>query len=824
MKSIFLFLLLFITISARSQLQKNTGDIFLRQNTDTNISSCDKCNFYTIVLKSGTPDSIIKRISLIAIRKIEDRIYIVDSGEFSKSSFANKNYDKHFLKNNNWKLSPVAMELKNNSAKKVNNYRFTIAVRDTKFISNITDIDPGIQKQILIFPSQQLLSVFSSYKKIEKLFLDRDEVISIDVNLKSPKEELAFQGFDLSANKINTVHGNYPAMNGAGQHVSIKENFYDTTDVDLHGRLENSPLASKIITNHANFIATIIAGAGNSIYYAKGAAWGASISSSSFELVLPDADSYYKHYNITVQNHSYGTDIDNTYGINAVAFDKSANNDPDLLHVFSSGNSGTSASAAGVYSGITGFANLTGNFKMAKNVMLVGAVDSFGNAEPLSSKGPAYDGRIKPEIVAFQKNGTSESAALVSGTALLLQQYYKSRNNISLPSALAKAIIINTADDINTPGPDYATGFGNLNAIKAMDLITGNTILSGVAVQGRTQIFPLSIPPNIARLKVTLTWNDTAASAFAPAALINDLDLSVVNISTGFSWKPWVLSSYPNKDSLNALPVRKRDSLNNEEQVTIDNPLQGNYQVRVNGFSLAAGPQKYFAVYTMDTANIFRWYRPVKGDFLEGGKSGLLRWENTYSQNGNIEFSYASTNSWNPVASNVDLNKRFFEWITPDTIAPVIFRMKIGSTFIYSDTFLITKLLSPKAGYVCDDKILVYWEKLPDISKYLVYILGDKYMEPYQQVSDTSIVINRNVLLNNYIAVSPILNSGIIAPKSYAFDYTLQGAGCYINAFLADGNNNTANLTLSLGTTLGVDSISFEKLSGGGFVTIYGIK
>ncbi len=281
----------------------------------------------------------------------------------------------------------------------------------------------------------------------------------------------------------------YPLINGAGKSVSVKEQFYDTTDIDLKGRLLVSPFASATITNHANFIATLIAGGGNSVYYAKGAAWGANISSSSFENVLPDPNSYYAVNNITVQNHSYGSAIDNNYGLNAVAFDKSAHDNPGLLHVFSAGNSGSSTSTLGMYSGIEGFANLTGNYKMAKNIILVGAVDSFEKVAPLSSRGPAYDGRLKPEVVAFEKNGTSESAAIVSGAVLLLQQYYKQINESILPSALAKAILINTADDINTLGPDYSTGFGNMNAAKAMNVIRDNTIFTGSVTKGNAQQF-----------------------------------------------------------------------------------------------------------------------------------------------------------------------------------------------------------------------------------------------------------------------------------------------------------------------------------------------
>ena len=61
-------------------------------------------------------------------------------------------------------------------------------------------------------------------------------------------------------------------------------------------------------------MATIIAGGGNSVWYAKGVAWGANVSSSSFANLLPDPAEYYLKQNISVQNHSYGTIIDNNYG------------------------------------------------------------------------------------------------------------------------------------------------------------------------------------------------------------------------------------------------------------------------------------------------------------------------------------------------------------------------------------------------------------------------------------------------------------------------------------------------------------------------------
>src|SRR5690606_973617 len=127
---------------------------------------------------------------------------------------------------------------------------------------------------------------------------------------------------------------------------------------------------------HATVITTLIAGGGHSSYKGKGVAFKADYTSSDFTGVLPDADDIYRSNDIRVQNHSYGAALQPWYGINARAFDLSANSNPSLLHVFSSGNSGTIIPGEGVYAGINGYSNLTGNMKMAKNTLLVGAIDS----------------------------------------------------------------------------------------------------------------------------------------------------------------------------------------------------------------------------------------------------------------------------------------------------------------------------------------------------------------------------------------------------------------------------------------------------------------
>ncbi|HEX6426636.1 MAG TPA: S8 family serine peptidase, partial [Niastella sp.] len=399
---------------------------------------------------------------------------------------------------------------------------------------------------------------------IDSLILKLPFVRFVDVP-RQPHEELAIGSFDNSLNTINLVHNQFPQLTGNNLVVSIKENKPDTADIDFKGRYISTPLSSASISSHASYMCTIIAGGENSFYTGGGVVPAASIISSNFASLLPDADNVYKQYGISVQNHSYGTGLENYYGADAAAYDASTINTPGLLHVFSSGNSGNLPST-GPYAGIPNMANLTGSFKMAKNIITVGATDSFGNVAYLSSRGPAYDGRIKPELIAFGEDGSSGAAAHTSGAVLLLQQFYKEKNGGTLPPAsLIKAVLVNSADDRGTKGPDYQSGYGSLNTWKALQGMVNDRYYSGSVAQGGTQTFSLPVAANTRQLKLTLCWTDPAAVANAPKALINDLDIELVNNGNGQVWQPWVLSPAPILDSLLLPAVRKKDILNNVE-------------------------------------------------------------------------------------------------------------------------------------------------------------------------------------------------------------------------------------------------------------------
>jgi hypothetical protein len=567
-------------------------------------------------------------------------------------------------------------------------------------------------------------------------------------------------------------------------------------------------------------MATIIAGAGNSFYEGRGAARAALVTSFNFANLLPEPDAIYQQYNISVQNHSYGTGIENYYGAEAVAYDASVITRPFLQHVFSAGNSGSQTSTSGPYSGVVGFANITGNFKMAKNILSVGHVDSFGIVLPGSSKGPAFDGRVKPELVAFAEDGSSGATAIVSGISLLVQQAWRDLNGVLPSSALTRAVLLNSADDVGPKGIDFSSGYGLANAYKAIQTIRNGQIFSGNVSTGGIMDHPLTIPPNIKLVKITLTWNDPPATANTIKALRNDLDLELILPSAGQSWQPWVLNHFPHVDSLLKLPTQKRDSLNTTEQITVEDPVAGNYFVRVKGFSVPVfSPQSYYIAFQYDTLQRFTWNYPTGADNFLGTRSNTIRWETSFTGTGQLEWSADNGNSWQLLANNVDLSKGYYKWMPPVNFATGLLKMTIASQNYVSEVFTISDRFDVNIGFNCPDSFALWWNRIPTVASYQLYRLGDKYMEPFMQTNDTIVVLQKQSNPSLYYAVSSVIN-GKTGLRSYAYNYTQQGTACYLKTFYALLNNGTAELFLELGSFYNVRKISWEKFNGSGFISL----
>ncbi|HVK97307.1 MAG TPA: S8 family serine peptidase, partial [Flavisolibacter sp.] len=266
----------------------------------------------------------------------------------------------------------------------------------------------------------------------------------------------------------------------------------------------------------------------------------------------------------------------------------------------------------------------TGN---AKNILTIGAVRGleYGynvtndvSMSSFSSWGPTDDGRIKPDLVANGVNvlssgsgtnssytslsGTSMAAPNVSGSLLLLQEYYSKLNNGSfMRAATLKGLAIHTADEAGlSPGPDYQFGWGLLNVANGADVIKSNNsgthrILENVLNNGATYSMTV-VASGKGPLVATLSWTDPKGSIETANVLnnrtkklVHDLDIKITQGSRSFS--PWILDP-ANPSSSATTGVNSRD---NVERINIDDPIPGmSYTIEISHKeTLSRGSQAY---------------------------------------------------------------------------------------------------------------------------------------------------------------------------------------------------------------------------------------
>ncbi len=666
------------------------------------------------------------------------------------------------------------------------------------------------------FSSERIITLSNISPELLQQLATCPEVSYIDKPTRRATVEAELKDADFAVNKVYAAWGAYPQLNGESMAVSLKEASFDPQDIDLKGRVLHDVAAGQ--DPHATTMATIIAGAGNSGPKGKGVASHAKIASSDFVNLMPDNSQQLLSQGIYLQNHSYGVGLENYYGLESEAYDTEVYQHPTLLHIFSSGNSGDKGDAVGNYAGLTGFANLTGQFKTTKNTLSVGALDMDGTVGVKSSKGPAYDGRIKPELVAHGIGGTSEAAAEVSGIALLAQQAYKNLHDNLPPASLVKAALINSADDVGRPNVDFGAGFGNTDALGAIRTITENRFIVGTLTDKNTQRHTITVPQGARKLKVTLVWHEAAAAPEATQALINDLDLTLAT-PTGQLLKPWVLSHYPHPDSLTLPAKRRTDRLNNIEQVTLDLPAAGSYELQVYGFSVPQGPQNYSIAYEFETAP--EWTYPVAGTTLQAGQTNRIYWQNVPAgQNAKLEYKLSTDTEWQLIAENTDLEKTYFDWNTPDVISKAKLRLTNGSETITSGEFILSKQLKLQVGYSCGETTLLHWPALPHVEQYQLYQVGATHLEPLFIVSDTLALLNSSQSMSGFITMAPIIQ-GSTAQVTESINYKNSSTGCYIRSFIPQQFiDDNIQLQLELGTLYQLASVTLERQVKGNYTDV----
>jgi hypothetical protein len=555
--------------------------------------------------------------------------------------------------NDEWKLSPTLKEL---NAKNAGNKEFIVTAKNIPGLLETLKNKEGYLDIIIVDPPSRSIILRTTIKYFKENILPLKEVIFADIRVQ-PRTEIGIIGYNRSFHGLSAVDYSLPGANGKNIVAGVKEQKMQPLDLDLYKRVLTSTIEAPTISNHATVISSIIGGAGNSFYDGRGIAYGCYFFPSSFSNLFPDDLTTLNNAKVTVQNHSYGTIIQQFYGAEAVSYDAQTWQKKELLHVFSAGNQGTAAAPDGRYANLPGYANLTGNLKAAKNILTVGAIDNKGTIPVESSAGPLYDGRVAPQLIALGPNGTSDAAAIVSGTIAVMQQVYADSNSQVIPPAsLVKAILYNNADDINKENIDFKTGYGLLNSYQSIKALQKKAYDGGIISHSQQWTKTFSIPPNIAQVKLTLAWTDSVSLPNNNKALINDLDLELVQLSNGMIFKPWVLSTAAHADSLSKLAVRKRDSLNTAEQISIALPAMGSYQVRVTGTSIPGSAIPFHVAIHTDTLNTFKFTSPQHSSDVNRDENEDLdvRWR-TYvadtNQTGNLYISYNAGSNWQLIKS-----------------------------------------------------------------------------------------------------------------------------------------------------------------------------
>ena len=287
---------------------------------------------------------------------------------------------------------------------------------------------------------------------------------------------------------------------------------------------------------------------------------------------------------------------------------------------------------------------------LAKNIIVVGATNVITTNNykytaatdvvkaEYSNAGPRDDGGIKPDISApgtdiwmastaettagslsWQINsGTSMAAPQVAGIIGLWSQIHKTLfNNAELNAAASKTLMVHSALEAGNVGPDVWYGWGFIDAKKGAELLVGksnNTVIfnNETLTNGTTNTkFVKAIGGT--PLKVTISWIDPEFTNITNmwdnlynnrvSRLINDLDVRVTDLTTNTTNLPWKL----NVENPMALATKGDNTVDNVEQVVIDNPIAGRtYKIEIshkgtllnNAVPAATTPQNYSIIVT----------------------------------------------------------------------------------------------------------------------------------------------------------------------------------------------------------------------------------
>lgn len=595
---------------------------------------------------------------------------------------------------------------------------------------------------------------------------------------------LGFTGSRLA--QATPAIGGY-GLEGTGVTIGIGDNAH-TRHIDYIDRvLSFSPA---VAAHHGTHVTGTAAGNGIMDERFKGFAPKAGIVEDFFSQIVANAETYYSDFEMRVTNNSYGRILGDcisagTYDLYSFYLDEQAQELPQLLHVFAAANDGNATCSPFP----PGYGTVTGSYSTAKNVLTVA---NIGKTRELktgsSSRGPVRDGRLKPEITALgtrvystvdldsygPNTGTSMASPNVAGAATLLYQRYKQHHGNQNPAAaLIKNLLMNGADDIDIPGPDFRYGFGLMNLAQSIRILDSNRFFLNQLQTGQEQSYTIQVPPNMALLKVLVYWNDAPANPINAKALVNDLDLRVTG--PGGVLLPLVPDASPAGVQQPATPGV--DRLNNVEQVVLENPAAGSYTLHIRGFDVPEGPQDYALSYDF-VPNALTLQYPLGQEVLQAGDSMFIYW---HAPQDNlpftIEFSENNGGSWQTLARQVPAHERAFKWFIPAGMASGNCRIRVqsGNQLAQSRVFSISGRpvinLQPVAVQ-CPGSLRFSWSSVDGATGYKVYLKQGAEM---REIGSTSgqrefFISGLNQDSTYWVGVAPVLN-GNTGLRSLAASY-----------------------------------------------------
>ncbi|MBR5624524.1 S8 family serine peptidase [bacterium] len=556
---------------------------------------------------------------------------------------------------------------------------FSLTDPETKVQIRLTDIDvaPEILEYLqslsvsdasVLRENPPALSASLNHETIIKLSA-RSEVLDIS----EVHEIMLMNDAARSASMMNVAAMNTSGYTGKGVKVCVADTGLDSGDLnDIHPDFEDKNVTGVVSsTNSGRTDWSDLHGHGTHV--AGSAVGTGAYSGGQYAGTAPDADLYFiciggdgssvfppelidikNAYNsgARVMNNSWGAyspAISGDYTQDSEFYDSVCHDHPDFTILFAAGNNNKKIDTTG---------NCTLSTQAAcKNVITVGASENdrpeytatygqlFSNvAAPFntdqagspqdgtqqgmaffSSRGPAKDGRAKPDIVApgtfiwsteslYDSNnngnrssyyttmfGTSMATPLTSGAAADAVQFLKEEGFNAPSSSLVKALLINGARTMGTgqyedyteipdESPNCVNGFGHVNLSESFSPSNGNLFLYEGSISDtddeKTYVFSKA---DAGPISATLVWNDPPGTVGAAQALVNDLDIAVKCGNYTF----YCDGSPDHCDSLNNVE-RYRES---------EFPSGSNIEVTVKGYNVMDGPQTFSLVVSgMDAA------------------------------------------------------------------------------------------------------------------------------------------------------------------------------------------------------------------------------